>query len=118
VKKDQSPWQWGVVVNNIWSLGGPPGSNDRTNSFLLNPFVSYHFDGGWSVGSSPNITADWLAKSGQQWKLPIGGGLSKAFHFGAQPMKLGLDGYYNAVRAQASQDTWILQLTLTFVFPN
>jgi hypothetical protein len=118
VKKDQSPWQWGVVVNNIWSFGGPPSSNDQTNSFLLNPFVSYHFDGGWSVGSSPNITADWLAKSGQQWKLPVGGGFSNAFRFGTQPMKLGLDGYYNALRAQANQDTWILQLTLTFVFPN
>jgi hypothetical protein len=34
---------FGAVANNIWSLGSPPGSSDRTNQLLLNPFVSYHF---------------------------------------------------------------------------
>jgi hypothetical protein len=113
--KDQSPWVAGAVINNIWSFGGPPGSSDRTNSFLLNPFASYHFGDGWSVGSSPNITANWLAKAGQQWTVPVGGGLSKLFHLGRQPVKLSLDGYYNAVRAEARHDTWIMQVTITFV---
>jgi hypothetical protein len=118
LKKDQGPWVFGAVINNIWSIGGPPGSSDRTNSLLLNPFVSYHFGDGWSVGSSPNITADWLSKCGQQWVVPVGGGISKLFRLGAQPVKLAVDGYYNAIRAQASQDNWTLQVTLTFVFPN
>jgi hypothetical protein len=64
LKKDQRPWVLGAVINNIWSIGGPPGSSDRTNTLLLNPFVSYHFGDGWSVESSPNITADWLSKPG------------------------------------------------------
>jgi hypothetical protein len=34
---------FGAVANNIWSFGSPPGSSDRTNQLLLNPFVSYHF---------------------------------------------------------------------------
>jgi hypothetical protein len=118
VKKDDSPWVWGAVVNNIWSFGGPPGSSDRTNSFLLNPFVSYHFGDGWSVGSSPNIAANWLAKSGQQWTVPVGGGVGKLFRPGGQPVKLSVDSYYNAIRAQASQDTWIMQVTITLVFGN
>lgn len=42
-----SPWVFGAVVNNIWSFGGPPGSSDRTNSLLDNPFISYHFGDGW-----------------------------------------------------------------------
>ncbi len=75
LKKDAGPWVWGVVVNNIWSFGGPPGSSDRTNSLLLNPFLSYHFSNGWSVSSSPNITANWLSKNGHKWTLPIGGGI-------------------------------------------
>jgi hypothetical protein len=118
LKKDQGPWVFGAVFNNIWSIGGPPGSSDRTNSLLLNPFVSYHFGDGWSVESSPNITADWLSKPGQQWVVPVGGGISKLFRLGAQPVKLAVDGYYNAIRAQASQDNWTLQITLTFVFPS
>ena len=39
----------GAVVNNIWSIGSPPGDSDRTNQLFLNPFVYYHFAEGWSV---------------------------------------------------------------------
>jgi hypothetical protein len=116
VKSGDSPWTFGAVANNIWSFGGPPGSSDRTNSLLINPFVSYHFGDGWSVGSSPNIAANWLSKAGQVWTVPIGAGISKAFRLGGQPMKLAVDGYYNAVRSQAGNDTWTLQVTLTLLF--
>ena len=47
--KDESPWEFGAVVNNIWSLNGPPGSSDRYDKMLLNPFWSFHFRG-WLVG--------------------------------------------------------------------
>jgi hypothetical protein len=116
VKTGDSPWVFGAVVNNIWSFGGPPGSGDRTNSLLVNPFVSYHFGDGWSVGSSPNITANWLSKPGQVWTVPVGGGIARTFRVGDQPMKFAIDGYYNAIRPQASDETWLLQVTLTFLF--
>jgi hypothetical protein len=108
---------FGAVVNNIWSFGGPPGSSDRTNQLLLNPIVSYHFAEGWSVGSSPNITTNWIA-SGGKWTVPVGGGFGKAFQLGGQPMKLDLDAYYNAIRPKAANETWLLQVTLTFQFPD
>ena len=116
LQKDAGPWVLGTVINNIWSLGGPPGSGDRTDSLLINPFISYHFGDGWSIGSSPNITANWLAKPGQQWTVPIGGGLSKLVRLGSQPVKLSANSYYNAVRAEAGHDTWVIQVTITFVF--
>jgi hypothetical protein len=115
-KRDDSPWVFGAVVNNIWSFGGPPESSDRTNSLLINPFISYHFGDGWSVGSSPNVTANWLSKAGQVWTVPVGGGIAKTFRLGGQPLKLAVDSYYNAVRPQASNETWLLQITLTFLF--
>jgi hypothetical protein len=37
------PRVFGAVVNNIWSIGNPPGNSDRTNQLFLNPFVNYHF---------------------------------------------------------------------------
>jgi len=73
IKEDESPWVFGAVVNNIWSIGSPPGDSDRTNQLFLNPFVNYHFADGWSVGSSPEITANWIA-SGGKWTVPVGGG--------------------------------------------
>ncbi len=115
--EDASPWVYGAVVNNIWSFGGPPGSSDRTNQLLLNPIVSYHFSDGWALSSSPNITANWIA-SGDKWTVPVGGGFSKVTRLGEQPIKLALEAYYNVIRPNAGNDTWVLQATLTFIFPH
>ena len=117
VRRDEGPWVMGAVVNNIWSFGGNSNNSNRTDTFLLNPFVSYHFADGWSVGSSPNITADWIAKGGK-WTVPVGGGVAKLLHVGEQPVKLAIDAYYNAIRKKAGNDTWVTQLTLTFLFPD
>jgi hypothetical protein len=87
----------GAVVNNIWSFGDDSNNANRTNSFLLNPFVSYDFADGWSVGSSPKITADWIARGGK-WTVPVGGGMAKLLRVGEQPVKLAIDAYYNAIR--------------------
>jgi hypothetical protein len=114
---DESPWVFSAVVNNIWSFGGPPGSSNRTNQLLLNPIVSYHFDDGWSAGSSPNITTNWIA-SGGKWTVPVGGGFGKVVRLGEQPIKLDLDAYCNAIRPKAGNETWLLQVTLIFVFPD
>jgi hypothetical protein len=118
VKKDESPWEFGAVVNNIWSFGGTPHGGTRTNQLLLNPFVSYHFGDGWSVGSSPNITSNWESKPREQWTVPVGGGVSKTSHLGSQPVKLALDVYYNAIRPEPSHEQWLLQVTVTFLFPK
>jgi hypothetical protein len=117
IKMDESPWVLGAVVNNIWSLGGPPGSNDRTKQLLLNPFVNYHFADGWSVGASPEITANWIA-SGGKWTVPVGGGFGKAFRLSGQAIKLDFNAFYNAIRPKAGNDTWLLQVKLIFQFPD
>jgi hypothetical protein len=117
LKKDESPVVFGAVVNNIWTPGGAPGNSNRTNSFLLNPFAAYHFSDGWAVSTSPNITADWISSEGK-WTVPVGGGFSKVVRVGDQPLKLALDGYYNAVRPKAGNDTWLMQFTVTLQFPK
>ena len=50
--------------------------------------------------------------------MPVGGGLSKTFRLGEQPIQLGVYGYYNAIRPTAGQDPWQLQFKLTFIFPE
>jgi hypothetical protein len=117
IKADESPWVFGTVVNNIWSIGSPPVNSDRTDQLFLNPFVYYHFAKGWSVGSSPEITANWIATGGK-WTVPVGGGFGDAFQLGVQAMKLELNAFYNAIRPKAGNDTWLLQVKLTFQFPD
>jgi hypothetical protein len=111
--KDQGPWDFGAVTNNIWTFAGPPGSNQ----LLLNPIVNYNLGDGWSVGSSPNITTNWN-DSGGKWTVPVGGGFGKAVRLEGQAIKFSLAAYYNAIRPQASSKPWLLQATLTFVFPK
>jgi len=50
--------------------------------------------------------------------VPVGGGLSKVVRLDNQPIKLAVDAYYNAIRPNAGNDTWLLQATLTFIFPE
>jgi hypothetical protein len=37
---------------------------------------------------------------------------------GAQPLRLDVDAYYNAIRPAAGNETWLLQANLTFLFPE
>jgi hypothetical protein len=36
--------------------------------------------------SSPILTVDWKADSGNRWTVPLGGGIGKIFHFGRLPV--------------------------------
>jgi hypothetical protein len=94
-----------------------PGNSDRTNQLFLNPSVNYHFAEGWSVGSSPEITTNWIA-SGGKWTVPVGADFGKAFQLGGQAMKLDFSAYYDAIRPKAGNDRWLLQVKLTFQFPD
>ena len=117
IKRDQSPWVLGLLINNIWSFGNSPKNSDRINTLLVNPVFSYHFGDGWSVGSSPSITANWLSGEGQRWTVPVGGGISKLIRLGRQPVQLAVSGFYNAIRPRSGNDDWVFQTTLTFVYP-
>jgi len=116
IVKGDGPWVFGAVANNIWSSGGGPDS-DKTNQMLLNPFVSYHLGDGWAIGSSPDITANWIA-SGGKWTVPVGGGVSKTTPIGDQHLKLAVDAYYNAIRPKADQETWLMKFTVTLLFAD
>jgi hypothetical protein len=108
-------WSFALVANNVWSLGGYPDGTQRASNFLLNPIFSYRVGDGWSLSTSPNITANWIAKPNSRWTVPVGGGVSKAFKFGSQPMSIKFETYYNPIRASGAS-TWVAQLTLTFLF--
>ena len=43
-----SPGRWvlGGLIRNLWSFGGQ-SNRPSVNTFLLQPFVNFNFDGGW-----------------------------------------------------------------------
>ncbi len=112
----RSPWNYGFLINNIWSFAGD-NSRPDVNVMTIQPFINYNIGDGWSVGGGPIITANWEATSGNKWTVPVGGGFDKLFKLGNQPVKGTVKAYYNVVRPDGGPE-WQLQLKLTWLFPG
>jgi hypothetical protein len=110
------PWVIGSLFQQIWPMtdsGGEP----KTNFFLWQYFINYNFGKGWALATAPSITANWDASSGQQWTVPVGGGISRTLIFNKQPMTLGFQYYYSPVRPDNANSTTV-RFNVAFIFPQ
>jgi hypothetical protein len=110
------PWLFGALVKNLWSFAGE-SDRDNVNQFLVQPFVNYNLDDGWYLVSSPIITANWEADSGDRWSVPVGGGFGKIFRIGKQPMNAQVQSFYYAESPHLGPD-WALRIQIQFLFPK
>lgn len=110
-----NPWVYGALINNVWSVGS--SDSPSYNNGLIQPFLNYNFSGGLYLTSSPLITVNWKADSGQQWTVPLGGGVGKIFHFGKLPVNTQLGAYYNVV-APDDAANWQIRIQAQFMFPK
>lgn len=90
-------WTIGALVSNAWSVAGPSGRAD-VNIFTLQYFLNYNLAKGWSIGTSPILTASWNASSGNVWTVPAGLVIARVFKVGAQPMNASVGYFYNVTR--------------------
>ncbi len=111
-----SPWVYGILVNNVWSVGGS-SSSPPINQLLAQPFLNYNFHGGTYLTTSPIITANWKADSGNVWTVPLGGGVGHIFHLGKLPMNTQVGAYYNVEKPKYGSD-WQLRVQFQFMFPK
>ena len=110
------PWLFGALVQNIWSYAGD-SDRDDVSAFMMQPFVNYNMPGGWYLSSSPIITANWKADSGEKWTVPIGGGVGKIIKIGKLPVNLSVQAFYNVEKPDNGPD-WTLRLQMQFLFPK
>jgi hypothetical protein len=117
VVKLAGPIVAGVLVNNVFSLGGTPGlAGTRYSLFTVNPFFNYNFGEGWYVGSSPIITANWEMAGNNAWTLPVGAAVGRVVKIGGKlPVNFQLGAYYNAVRPEFG-GIWQLRTQVTLIF--
>jgi hypothetical protein len=111
-----SPWVYGALVNNVWSLSSSERGGSYNNG-LIQPFVNYNFKGGLYLTSAPILTVDWEADSDQQWTVPVGGGVGKIFHLGKLPVNTQLSAYYNVVRPDDGAN-WQIRFQVQLMFPK
>ena len=109
-------WVLGALVNNVWSVAGP---HERAvvNQMLLQWFVNYNMKKGWYFTTSPIITADWRAPSGNQAVVPFGGGMGRIMKLGFQPVNISGQFYGNAVHP-AGASPWSMRLQVQLLFPK
>ena len=111
-------WVYGALVNNVWSVE-KDANRPSVNQMLVQPFVNYNFADapGRYLTFAPIITANWEADSGQQWTVPLGGGIGQIMRWGRQPVNLQAAAYYNVERPDFAA-RWQLRLQLQFLFPK
>jgi hypothetical protein len=110
------PWVYGALVNNIWSFAG---DDDRANvnQMLIQPFINYNFGRGLAVGTSPIITANWEASSGQKWTVPLGAQVSQIIPIAKVPVNFLLGAYYNIEKPDNGPD-WSIRFQIVLLFPK
>ena len=84
---------------------------------LLPPFVNYNLPGGWYLTSSPVMTANWNADSGNRWTVPLGGSIGKLFKVGKLPLATQLQALGNVERPKFASG-WSLRFQIQFLFPK
>ena len=94
-----------TLIQNYFSYAG---DSDRDTVRLSNIqyFYYYSLSDVMSVGAGPNIIVNWEAKKGDKLTLPIGMGINRTFQFGKIPVRLGVEAFYNTVRADSLGSNW------------
>ncbi len=101
---------------HLWSFAGDEDRSD-VNQSLIEPFINYNLDDGWFLITDMVITANWEASSGNQWTVPIGGGVGRVFKIGKQAINSRLEVYYNVEKPDAAPD-YSISFTWQFLFPK
>ena len=117
VLKFVGPLALGALAFNLSTFADNDHVKPEVNGLSVQPFFELNLPDGWAVGSSPSITANWDAASGEKWTVPLGLGISKVTFIGPLPVLLGMDYYNNVKRPTASTKTE-MRFLLALLFPK
>ena len=107
----------GVFPQQWWSYAGD-ANRANTSQMNIQPLIQFFISGGWNVGYSGNILANWEAPSDNRWTVPIGVDVGKVVKFGRMPVKIAIAGQYMVTQPGPVGQRWNIQLLLTPVLPK
>ncbi len=109
------PWVMGALVTRLWSFAGK-AANVPVNAGAIQPFINYNLKGNWAISTSPVLAVNFNAPGNQKWSIPLGGGVTKTFKLGDQPMQLGIF-YYSYVERPITTPQNFLRVNWSLLFP-
>jgi hypothetical protein len=113
----QGPWVFGLLAQNIWSFAGD-SDRKHVNQTTIQYFVNYNLPDGWYLTSSPIITANWKASSGDEWTVPFGGGLGRLFSIGKLPVNMQAQAFVNVEKPDNLGPDWTLRFQVQVLLPK
>ncbi len=109
----------GFFVQNWTSFAGDSSRpRPNVNQMNLQPIAAYFLPGGWSIGYSGNILANWKADENNAWTVPLGLNVGKVFKFGILPVKISVAGQYMPIHPDTFGQKWNIQVQFTPVIPK
>jgi hypothetical protein len=117
--KQQGPWTYGILANQIWSIGrdisfNAIGGNSDVSNMFLQPFVSYNFGKGLSATLNTETTFNWRS---WDWTVPINLMVAQIIPIAGHPVSFSFGARAYAGGPQGTP-SWGLRLTMTFLFPQ
>jgi len=108
---------WGVFSARATHLTRMSGE-DRwdTNETHIDLSFAYGLGNGWQIISSPTLLYDWEADSGNEWLLPIGGGVAKTTRVGHTPLRMAVELERYIVTPDRFGPEWLFTFRITPVF--
>jgi hypothetical protein len=110
-------WILAAFAQNWTSFAGD-SNRPETNQMNLQPIAAYFLPGGWSIGYSGNVLANWKADGGDIWTVPLGIGVGKVVKLGELPVKVSLGIQYMVHHPDNFGQKWNIQLSVIPVIPN
>jgi hypothetical protein len=86
-------WLLGFIFVNLWSVAGKSDRPD-VSAMQTDFLIRYHLGDRWMLVSSPTITANWEAPEGEQWLVPVGGGIGRIWRAGRRAFSIEIQAFY------------------------
>lgn len=112
--RQQGPWTYGGLVNQIWSFAGDKDRSD-VSSMFVQPFMTRTWPGGWSATLTADSTYDW---NGGGWTIPIGLFGGKVTKIGKQLVQFSGGPRYYADSPDGGPHNWGFRVMVVLLYPK
>jgi hypothetical protein len=108
------PWQYGSLVNHLWSIAGTDGRAD-VNATFLEPYLRFVTKSAWTYGANLESIYDWES---EEWSVPVNFIISKLTTIGKQKVSFLGGLRYWAESPSSGADGFGARFKISFVFPK
>lgn len=108
-------WTVGILMNQLWSLGGANSTQNEVNSMFIQPFIAHADKRGRTYGINTETTCNWNAV-GTKCAVPINVTAAQLVKFGRQPVQFTIGARYYVVQPEFAPQ-WGMRFVTTFLFP-